>query len=138
MAGGVDSLPPAARKRLEEFASALERVRVGDLTLYAVGHPEDGSPSATEAATVARERGMESAIDGARLAVRAYVANAYANAQYRGSWIGEDTSPGLGPTADRIRVMRSLDDAVIALVLDDSLREADRSELLGAWANLLP
>ena len=138
MAGGVDSLPPAARKRLEEFAVALERVPVQDLTLYAVGHPEDGSPSATEAATVARERGMESAVEGARSAVREYVTKAYANAQYRVSWVGLNVPPGLGPAEDRVRVMRSLDEAVIALVLDDSLRETDRSELLGAWANLLP
>jgi hypothetical protein len=137
VAGGVDSLPPAARKRLEEFAGVLERVPVEDLTLYAVGHPEDGSPSATEAATVARERGLTSAIEGARTAVRAYVTRSHANAHYRGAG-SLNVGPSLGPTEDWVRVMRSLDDAVIALVLDDSLREADRSELLGAWANLLP
>jgi hypothetical protein len=33
--------------------------------------------------------------------------------------------------------MRSIGDAVTALSLDDSLAEADRAELLGAWDRLL-
>jgi hypothetical protein len=137
VAGGVESLPPDARRRLEQFAGALERVPVEELTLYAVGHPEDGSPPATEAASVALERGLTSAIEDARTAVRAYVERSHASAHYRGAG-SLNVAPSLGPTADWVRVMRSLDDAVIALVLDDSLREDDRAELLGAWANLLP
>jgi len=47
-------------------------------------------------------------------------------------------SPGLGTTDDRVRVLRSLGDAVTALVLWDRLDDADRFELLGQWARLLP
>ena len=44
---------------------------------------------------------------------------------------------GFGADDDRLRIMQSLADAVMAIVLGDALDESDRAELLGAWDELL-
>jgi hypothetical protein len=133
----LDGLSPEARQRLETFAAAFERIQVDDLPLYAVKPREPGHRRAVDAAAVAsRAAGLDEAIEGAREAIFDYVARAYANAQYRTGYIAMNSAPGLGPTDDRVRVMRSLGDAVAALALGDALDEADRAELLGAWANV--
>ena len=66
-----------------------------------------------------------------------FVSRAYGAAQFRTSWVAMNSAPGLGPTDDRVRVMRSLDDAVTALVAWDALDEADRAEVLGRWGDLV-
>jgi len=44
----------------------------------------------------------------------------------------------MGPTDDRVRVARSLGEAVTAIVLEDHLDREDHAELLGLWDRLLP
>jgi hypothetical protein len=137
MGDPLDALPAEARSRLETFAAALERVAVDDLPLYSVKPREPDHRRAVDAAAQAsRAAGLDEAIEGAREAIMEYVARAYGNAQYRTGYIAMNSAPGLGPTDDRVRVMRSLGDAVTALVLGDAIGEADRAELLGAWANV--
>lgn len=131
-------LSPTARARLEQFGSAVERVHVDDLPLYAVRTRLPGHRRALEAAAlVARERHLDDAIEAARRVIVDYVIRQYGEAQYRTGYIALNSAPGLGPTDDRVRVMRSIGDAVTALALDDALAEADRAELLGAWDRLL-
>jgi hypothetical protein len=48
-----------------------------------------------------------------------------------------NSAPGLGPTDDRVRVVRSLEEAVTALVAWDALDESDRAEVLGRWGELV-
>ena len=137
MGDPLDALSAEARRRLETFAAALERVQVDDLPLYAVKPREPDHRRAVEAAEQAsRAAGLDETIEAAREALLEYVARAYGNAQYRTGYIAMNSAPGLGPTDDRVRVMRSLGDAVAALVLGDAIDEADRAELLGAWANV--
>jgi hypothetical protein len=137
--GDLDGLPAAARARLEQFSRALERVHVDDLPLYAVWARQPDHRRAVESAALAiREAKLDKALEAARSAVIEYVGRTYAGAQFRTSWVGLNTAPGLGPTDDRVRVMRSIGDAVVALVAWDSLDGVDREELLGAWAKLLP
>ena len=53
-------------------------------------------------------------------------------------WIGGvNMAPNLGPVDERVRIARSVGDAVTALVLGDLLDAADSAELLGLWARLL-
>jgi hypothetical protein len=131
------ALSPEARADLETFAAALERVHVDDLPLYAVRPRQPAHRRAVEAAAlVARERGLESAVDAARDAVIEYVARRYGAAQFRTGHVGLNTAPGLGPTEDRVWVMRSLGDAVVAMALGDLLDANERAELIGAWARL--
>jgi hypothetical protein len=134
----LDQLPTEARRRLEAFSTSLERVHIDDLPLYAVRNRQPGHRRAVEAAALrAREVGLEGAIDGARGVLTEYLGRQYSAGAVRLGYLFEG-SPGLGTTDDRVRVLRSLSDAVTALVLWDRLDDADRFELLGQWARLLP
>jgi len=118
--------------------TALERISVGDLTLYAVRPRDDHRDRAIAAAAeAARDRRLGPQLDAARSAVIDYVTHAYQVGMMRDSYVGPTTSTGLGRTDDRVRVMRSLADAVTAVVLDDALDDADRAELMGAWDGLM-
>jgi hypothetical protein len=136
LAGSVDSLPADARTRLDRFSHALERVNVDDLPLYAVRPRQPGHERAVETAAVtARELGLDGAIEAARSAVVGYVERQYAAGSLRFSY-GFEAGPSQGPADERVRVMRSLSDAISALVLWDRLDPEDQAELLGAWTNL--
>jgi hypothetical protein len=118
--------------------NALERINVGELTLYAVRqHDTEHARAVAVAAQVASERRLEPQIEAARAATIDYVTRAYQNAMMRISYVGPTTATGFGPADDRVRVMRSLADAVTAIILDDALDDADRAELMGAWDGLL-
>lgn len=139
VAEALAGLPEDARTRLEGFTGALERLHVDDLPLYAVRtRGVDHRRSVEAAAVLAIEAGLTQAIEAARAAVIEYVARTYGRAQFRATFAGPNTAPGLGPTDDRVQVMRSIGDAVTAIVLGDALDESDRAELIGAWDRLIP
>jgi hypothetical protein len=132
------SLAGGARARLVGFLTALERINVGDLTIYAVRvRDAEHERAVAAAAEAAREHHLEPQLEAARTAVMDYVTHAYQVAMMRISYVGPTTATGFGPADDRVRVMRSLADAVTAVVLDDALDDADRAELMGAWDGLL-
>ncbi|HET7029466.1 MAG TPA: hypothetical protein VFI34_03060 [Candidatus Limnocylindrales bacterium] len=132
-------LPSDARLRLDAFARALERVHLDDLPLYMARRRQPRHRRAVEtAALTTRELGLEEPLDAARAAVRAYVLRAYADAAFRPTIAG---FAGTGPVAnpeERLAILRSLDEAVSALVLGDRLDADIRGELLGLWDRLLP
>lgn len=133
------SLPAEARARFDAFTAALERIDVGAMSLYAIPGDEAETERAREAArAVARERGLEPALEGARQQVLAFVAEDYRETSAGLGYLG-GTSPtvGFGANDDRLRVMQSLADAVLAVVLDDALDPEDRDELMGGWDELL-
>lgn len=105
-----------------------------DLPLYAVRPRQPEHRQAVEtAAVVAREQGLDEAVDAAREVIVGYVSRQYAAAQFRTAYVGMNSAPGLGPTDDRVRVARSLGDVVTALVLGDAIDETTRAELVGPW-----
>jgi hypothetical protein len=133
------ALPADARARFDAFTEALERIDVGAMSLYAIPGDEAEMEQAREAArAIARERGLEPALDAARQEVLAFVSEDYRETSAGLGYLG-GTSPtvGFGAGDDRLRVMQSLADAVMAVVLDDALDPDDRAELLGAWDGLL-
>jgi hypothetical protein len=134
----LDSLPADARARFDAFTAALERIDVGAMSLYAIPGDEAELQRAREAArAIARDRGLEPAVDAARQEVLAFVSEDYRETSAGLGYLG-GTSPtvGFGAGDDRLRVMQSLSDAVLAVVLGDALDEDDRLELLGAWDGL--
>jgi hypothetical protein len=135
----LDRLPSDARQRLDAFATGLERVHVDDLLLYVARHRQPRHRRAVEAAALtARETTLEASIAAARRTIRQYVFRAYADAAFRPTMAG---LAGTAPSADaeeRLRLLRSLDDAVAGLVLGDRLDADTRGELLGLWDRLLP
>jgi hypothetical protein len=137
--GRLGGLPADARGRLDTFARALERVHVDDLSLYAARLRQPAHRRATEAAALAAaEAGLTAIVDSVRRAIFDSVLREFATAQLRVSYVGVNSAPGLGPTDERVRIMRSLGDAVAAIVLGDRLDRHHRDELLGLWARLLP
>ena len=138
MGDAVDRLPDVARRRLQGFAGRLERIRIEDLPMYVVRPIEPGHREAIERAlTAAEANGVARGIEEARSAMIQFVERQFADAQYRPTLGGPNWGLGLGPTEDRVKVARSLGEAVGAVVLWDDLDEPDRAELLGQWANLI-
>lgn len=133
------ALPADARERFDAFTAALERINVGDMTLYAIPDAETEIDRARETAHgVARARGLEAPLDAARQQTLEFVAESYREAAAGLGFLGTTPTIGFGPDDDRLRVMQSVADAVTAVVLGDALEEGDRAELLGGWATLLP
>jgi hypothetical protein len=133
------ALPADARERLDAFTAALERVGVGDLTLYTIPGDEAEIDRARQAAhDVARTSGLEPALEAARHEILGFVAEDYRETSAGLGYVG-GASPtvGFGADDDRLRVMQSLSDAVIAIVLGDALDDGDRTELIGGWDGLL-
>jgi hypothetical protein len=134
----VNRLPDGTRRRLQGFAGRLERIQLEELPMYVVRPIEPGHGEAIERAeTAAEERGLGGAVGEARTAMIEFVERRFTDAQYRPTIGGLNWGIGLGPTEDRVRVARSLGDAVGAVVLWDALDDPDRAELLGPWANLV-
>jgi hypothetical protein len=133
----IERLPAGVRRRLKSFADALERIKLEDLPMYAVRPTEPTHGEALERAkAAAAASGLQGAIDEARNGLTSYLDRVYTDGAFRNS--GETFQWGsLGTMEDRIRVATSLGDAITALVFGDTLDEADRAELLGAWANLV-
>jgi hypothetical protein len=139
VADPLDRLPAGARSRLERFSHALERVAIDDLQGYVVRNrraEHDAAVATAEAA--ARDAGLAEPLEAARNAVEDFVLRAYGAAQFRTTWVGLNTAPGLGPTGDRVRVVRSLRDAAAGLVMWDALDDGVRAEVLGRWGELVP
>jgi hypothetical protein len=131
------ALPADARARLDAFTGALERLNVGDMSLYAIPGDETEIDRARRAAhDLARERGLEPTLEAARHKVLKFVADDYRETTAQLGYVRAGPTVGFGPDEDRLRVMQSLADAVIAIVLGDALDEADQVELLGAWGRL--
>ena len=138
MGDAVNRLPDVARRRLQGFAGRLERIRIEDLPMYVVRPMEPGHGEAVERAlTAAEANGLARGIEEARSAMVQFVARQFSDAQYRPTLGGVNWGHSLGPTEDRVKVARSLGEAVGAVVLWDTLDEPDRAELLGPWANLI-
>jgi hypothetical protein len=135
----IAALPAETRARLDAFARALEHVDVDDLPLYVGVTRDDDHRRAVETAElVAIETGLDDGVAAARRTLAESVMREYGQAIYRTSIFGMNTAPTMGPTEDRVRVVRSLGDAVTAIVLGPHLDEATQAELLGLWERLLP
>jgi hypothetical protein len=133
------ALPAETRARLDAFARALERVNVGELSLHVARTRDDDHRRAIETAEiVAIETGLEAAVAAARRTVGELVMRIYAESIYRTSIFGVNTAPTSGPVDDRLQLVRSLGDAVAAIILGPHLDEATQAELLGLWDRLLP
>jgi hypothetical protein len=135
----LDALPATTRAQLNTFARALANVPVEELPLY-VARDDDRHVRAFETAErVATEQGLEPGVNAARHALMEAIGREYAHSQLRISGIfGVNMAPTMGPTDVRVRVARSLGEAVTAIVLEDHLEPEDHAELLGLWDRLIP
>lgn len=133
----IDALPGDVRDRLVRFGQRVERIRVDELPVYAA-RPKDPAHAEVFARAMASAAadGRTEAVEDARAAMVEFVMERFGNAQYRPTWVGLNWGVSLGSVEDRVRVTRSLSEAVTAIVLWDVLDDGDRDELLGVWADL--
>jgi hypothetical protein len=132
-------LEPEARARLELFAHALSRVPVDDLPLYVGRRRQQRHRRAAERAeVVAVEHHVMTELQAVRSELIDALMRRLVDEQFRVWVAGAMIAPDLLEVDQRIRVAESVGGAVTALVLGEQLAAADRFELLGAWARLLP
>ena len=135
----LDTLPTTTRARLNLFARALSDIPVDQLPMHVARDDRRRVQAVETAELVAIEHGLEPAVTAARRVMIEAIGREYAQSQLRISGIfGVNMAPSMGPTGDRVRVARSLGEAVTAIVLEDHLDPEDHAELLGLWDRLLP
>ena len=139
-ASALDRLPGDVRDRLNAFATALDRVPLAELPVYvAIAHEPAHQRAIEKAELVAIEAGLDDAVAAARRAMEDAMLRLFAQSKLRvGGIFGVGVATTSGPVGDTARIVRSLEDAVTAIVLGDHLEAADRDELLGLWDRLLP
>lgn len=135
---GLDDLPDDARRRLDAFTRAVDRIDVDRLRTLVAEPVEPRHRRAVETAElVAIESGLEAVVDAARRVVVETLIREFGVRQLR-VWVGGVAmAPNVGPAEERVAIARSLGDAVTAIVLGSRLDPADAAELLGLWARLL-
>ncbi len=132
-------LPADVRGRLEHFLGRVERLRIEDLPMFAA-RPLDEQAyarAADQARAVSVERRRESVLKAIQGDVGDWLGRLYSAQQFYPEWTGTAWGKSSGSAEDRVRLRRSLFDAISAIVLWDALDDADRDELVGPWAALV-
>jgi hypothetical protein len=131
-------LPRGAPGRLDRFAEAFERLGANEYIQYATdAGPESDLSAARERVNLALSDPTRRA--AVRVAVREFVD--WASQAYSRRLPATDTIllfQSLPDRAeDRVRLLQSLERAVIALILWDELALEDRDALLGPWERVV-
>ena len=127
-------LRPEERKRLERFAQVFDRLDARDYSTFAPTLEPDGVGAAREHAierlsSPERRRALRRAIDRfVDAAARGYSRRL----TLTDTFLLNQSLPDRAE--DRVRFARSVERAVVALVLWDELDDPDRTALLGPWA----
>lgn len=130
-------LPRAARERLDRFAGAFEHLSANEYILYATDAGQGTGVSGTRTAVdrLLAGPGRRAAV---QLAVREFVD--WAAQAYSRRLPATDTIllfQSLPDRADdRVRLLQSLERAVIGVILWDELGLDDRTILLGPWDDM--
>lgn len=133
-----DGLGSSARRRLDRFARAFDAIDAKELRLFAGPAEPD---HALDGAMVAADRVLGSGIE--RAATKRAVQTFVKAAQVR---FVEDfnvlTLLGVGArdmasAEERVRVFKSLERAIVALVVWDRLDPTEQAALAGPWADLV-
>ena len=132
-------LPADVGRRLAGFLDRIERLRIEDLPIFAAV-PLDAAAHARAvdaARTAAAERRREDLLTEIRRQSNEWVARLFSRQQYYPEWYGPSMGRSVGNVDDRVKLARSLADAVTGLMVWDVLDEADLDELIGPWVTLI-
>ena len=127
----------ADTRALETFWRRLERLRVEEMLALAA-RPLDEAAHAevvARASLVAVDSGLAGAVNDARAAVDDWVVGLFNRSTLQPGWY-EANWGRPGTVEDRVNLAASLGEVATALILGERLADADRAELLGAWAEL--
>ena len=125
-------------RRLDTFATALDRLRVEDLFALAA-RPADADlhvAAREEAAREAAAAGRSDELAAAHERIERYVLALFNASTLQPGWM-EANWGRPGTAADRAHLAGSLSDAVTALALEDVLAPEAVAELLGPWSALV-
>jgi hypothetical protein len=132
------ALDATARRRLDRFASAFERINAHDYIQFAV-EPSDPDVTKRAEAQILRLIGTGTRREAIRSAIESFIEAAgiaYSNhlslPQYLLLNDGVVDQP-----EDRRRFLRTLERAVAALILWDQLSESEQVTLAGPWGTLV-
>ncbi len=134
-ANGLDS---RARRRLERFAAMFDDISEGDLLLF--GGPDEPDPVLAGAMRVADlALGNGAVRESTKAAIQEFVHAAQVRFVDRFSiteliGVGSRSRPSAN---DRVRVFKSLERAVVALVVWDRLDAGEQASLAGPWRELV-
>ena len=123
---------------LDTFLERVERQRLEDL-LPRAARPLDEAEhdgAVRRAAETARDSSLEARVRDAERTVDGWVIRLFNRSTVQPGWF-EANWGRPGTTGDRANLAQSLGEAV-TVILGDRLDPADRDELIGAWADLVP
>jgi hypothetical protein len=123
---------------LDSFLRTIDRLTVEQLLPRAARPLDERAHAAAlqRAGESARAAGLDKSIEVAHRTVDDYVIGLFNRSHVQPGW-WEVNWGRPGTTADRANLAQSLGEAVTSIILGDRLDEADRDELLGAWADLV-
>jgi cytosine/adenosine deaminase-related metal-dependent hydrolase len=133
-----EGLGAKVRRRLDLFARAFDELNAKTLVLFAgPSTPDDVMASAMKRADEVLQSGLERA--ATKEAVQLFVKSAQVRLVEE---FGISKLLGMGsnqmPSADdRVRVFKSLERAVVALVVWDRLDPSEQAALVGPWRDLV-
>jgi hypothetical protein len=133
-----DRLDPQARRRLDRFAGAFDRIDAHDYIQFAIV-PGSTLSMAQAEADVLRLLGTGPRRDATRSVISTFIdaaGMAYASHLALPQYLLLNDAVADRPD-DRQRFLKALERAIAALVLWDDLTEDDRDVLAGPWGNLV-
>jgi len=126
-------LRPEERRRLERFAAVFDRINARDYSTFASVMEADGIEAAKRRANEAIQTPeRRKAVRGAIERFVDAAAQGYSRRMsLTDTFLLNQSLPDMAE--DRVRFAKSVERAVVALVLWDELEEEDRTALLGPW-----
>jgi hypothetical protein len=132
---GLDGLSQDARDRLDRFAKGFDRVGAHDYALFATKPGDEETEQVMGVASALLGDDRRSAIRAAMGAFANAVAVAYSRRMNLADTVFLYQALPDRPD-DRLRVLASLERALVGLVLWDELDPSQLDMLLGPWAKL--
>ena len=132
----ITALEPDERERLQRFADAFERLDASQYVQFAEAETPNDLAAETEAIELL---GTGERREAAKAAVKVFTDAATVAYSRRptltDTFLLFQSLPDRGD--DRVRLLSSMERAVVALILWDELSEESRMQMLGPWADLV-
>jgi len=128
----------AAKKRLDTFLRAIERMSIDDLLMIALPLPDPASRSRIMAAATdaAAASGREALLTDAREHARRLLVDGFARRAYEPTWFGLNWSRSLGRPGDRAALFAAAEDAAAGVVVEDLIDPGLFDDLAGRFQSV--
>ena len=132
----ITALHPDERERLARFADAFERLDASQYMQFAEAPTPDNLAAETEAIELLGTGERREAVKAAVKVFTDAATIAYSRRPtLTDTFLLFQSLPDRGD--DRVRLLSSMERAVVALILWDELSEESRAQMLGPWADVV-